>query len=140
LLTERSQAIELAKVCCPVYNDEDEFWKGVRVLSDEIQAVKEDIQKAEQNRDNMLTERRTSNDLVGHFMESITASVEAPVSKERNQSPAKGLVGKTKLIFTSPEKDSVSALNTSIDINDDDDEEGVESVSSSISNYDKVSS
>ena len=40
LLRERSQAIELAKIICPLYDDEDEHWIDVIDLSKEITSVK----------------------------------------------------------------------------------------------------
>ena len=49
LLTERSQAIDLTKACCPQYNATYEFWKGVASLTLELKTAKSAIEKEQEN-------------------------------------------------------------------------------------------
>ena len=66
LLTERSQAMELAKYVCPTFDKSDAYWKNLLKLSDEITDVKTDIDILEAERDKNLLKKEIS-----HLLKSL---------------------------------------------------------------------
>jgi len=77
LLTERSQAMELAKCVCPTFDKNDEYWKNVLKLSNEITEVKTDIDILEAERDKKLTEK-SNKSLVKEFIDGLKKSPTKP--------------------------------------------------------------
>lgn len=49
LLRERSQQIELAKIICHLYDEDNENWIAVRDLNEEINRIKNDIKNHNDN-------------------------------------------------------------------------------------------
>ena len=92
LLRERSQAIELAKIICPLYDDEDEHWIAVMDLSKEITSVKKQINQHEKNRDDMLRSKNATTLLAQDFLKSVCNESRSPhvntnVGGERRSTP-----------------------------------------------------
>ena len=91
-MRERSQAIELAKIICPIYDDEDEHWIAVMDLSKEITSVKIQINQHEKNRDDMLRSKNATTLLAQDFLKSVCNESRSPhvntnVGGERRSTP-----------------------------------------------------
>ena len=72
LLEERKQAIELAKGICPKYNKENDFWKGVHKLTDEINKVKGEINKLTDDADEEMNKNSSSSTLATKLLHDVT--------------------------------------------------------------------
>ena len=72
LLRERSQQIDLAKIICPQYDVADENWNAVKVLTNEIKSVKQDLKTHEENRLEVLKKDSSSTKLAHDFLQSFS--------------------------------------------------------------------
>eukprot|EP00587_Corethron_hystrix_P005332 CAMPEP_0113326560 /NCGR_PEP_ID=MMETSP0010_2-20120614/18606_1 /TAXON_ID=216773 ORGANISM="Corethron hystrix, Strain 308" /NCGR_SAMPLE_ID=MMETSP0010_2 /ASSEMBLY_ACC=CAM_ASM_000155 /LENGTH=498 /DNA_ID=CAMNT_0000186939 /DNA_START=318 /DNA_END=1817 /DNA_ORIENTATION=+ /assembly_acc=CAM_ASM_000155 len=80
LLQERGQAIDLAKVMCPVYDKEDDAWKYVFDLTTELRECKAKAERAEQERKRTLLNETKNSGIIKDFLSSMCRS---PTKKMR---------------------------------------------------------
>ena len=78
LLEERMQAISLAKVICPKYDADNEYWKAVHNLTLQIKTVKNDIEELTSQVDTEMSRKKDSSDLVATLMNNVTTPVSKP--------------------------------------------------------------
>ena len=82
LLRERSQQIDLAKIICPLYDEDDENWIAVRDLNEEIKSVKIEIKNHNDNRAKLLAENTATTVLTQDFLNSVCHKSKPVIRKE----------------------------------------------------------
>jgi len=71
LLSERKQAIDLAKAICPAYDATNEFWITVKSLSDDLLVAKQELQRLDNERNMELKKDMKSCDLYKSVLNSL---------------------------------------------------------------------
>ena len=89
LLRERSQQIDLAKIMCPLYDEDDENWVAVRDLNEEIKSVKIEIKNHNDNRAKLLSENTATTALTQDFLNSVCHKSKTVIRKESSLSNKK---------------------------------------------------
>ena len=74
ILTDRGQAIDLAKIICPEYNKHDEYWIAVTDLSNSINNVKKDMKDCFKELALLTLTESESTKLAYSFLSSVTKS------------------------------------------------------------------